>query len=175
MLDKFLWSKTKADIIKYLFFCREWISIRALENDLPWSFPAIKKQIDSLEKSKVILIDKNWSSWSIKLSPNSKKIISELIFFYLKMDIESLLKKYENFIYRFFYWKLFGNDIENDVDLVIIYADKKDDIKKSIKFDLDKIFSNYFVKVVNITFMYKDEFEHRLRFSDKFVLRLINS
>ncbi len=175
MLDKFVGSKTKADILKYLFFCREWVSIRALENDLDWSFPAIKKQIESLEKSKIVLIDKKWSSRSINISPDSKQIISDLIFFYLKSDIEKVLSLYNDFVYKFFYGKLFWKEIDIDVDLVIVYSKKDEKLKIDIKKKLDEIFAEYFIKIVNITFMYKDEFEYRLKFSDKFVLKLINN
>jgi len=50
-IEKLLWSKTKTDILKYLIFKQEGISLRALENVLKRSFPAIKKQVDILEES----------------------------------------------------------------------------------------------------------------------------
>ncbi len=50
-LDLFFGNKTKADILKYLFFKEDKISARELENKLDQSFPAIKKQIDNLEKA----------------------------------------------------------------------------------------------------------------------------
>jgi predicted transcriptional regulator len=62
-LEKFLGSKTKTDILKYLIFKEEGISLRALENVLKWSFPAIKKQVDILEDSGVVFIDKNTNGW----------------------------------------------------------------------------------------------------------------
>ncbi|MBP6911571.1 hypothetical protein KBC03_08475, partial [Patescibacteria group bacterium] len=63
-LDKFLGSKTKVDILKYLIFRRQGISIRALEHEIPWTFPAIKKQVDSLEESDIVDIDKEGNKWS---------------------------------------------------------------------------------------------------------------
>jgi hypothetical protein len=55
--------------LKYLVFCRQGISIRALEHVIPWTFPAIKKQVDSLEESEVVLIDKDASKWAITMHP----------------------------------------------------------------------------------------------------------
>ena len=40
-------SKTKSDILKYLIFRRQGVSMRALEAEIGWTFPAIKKQVDS--------------------------------------------------------------------------------------------------------------------------------
>ena len=68
-LDKFLGSKTKVDILKYLIFRRQGISIRALEHEIPWTFPAIKKQVDSLEESEIVDIDKEGNKWSIVIRP----------------------------------------------------------------------------------------------------------
>ena len=48
-LDKLFGSKAKADILKYLVFRRQGISMRAFESELEWSFPAIKKQISQLD------------------------------------------------------------------------------------------------------------------------------
>ncbi|MDR0282811.1 MAG: hypothetical protein LBI53_06075 [Candidatus Peribacteria bacterium] len=50
-LEKLFGSKTKVDILKYLLFRRQGISMRALESELERTFPAIKKQVDSLEES----------------------------------------------------------------------------------------------------------------------------
>ena len=69
-LDKFLGSKTKVDILKYLIFRRQGISIRALEHEIPWTFPAIKKQVDSLEESEIVDIDKEGNKWSIVIRPS---------------------------------------------------------------------------------------------------------
>ena len=48
-LEKLFGSRTKSDILKYLVFRRQGISVRAFESELTRSFPAIKKQIDALE------------------------------------------------------------------------------------------------------------------------------
>jgi hypothetical protein len=57
-LEKLFGSKTKVDILKYLLFRRQGVSMRALEAELSWTFPAIKKQIDSLNEAEVIDVDK---------------------------------------------------------------------------------------------------------------------
>jgi predicted ArsR family transcriptional regulator len=67
-LDKLFGSKTKADILKYLVFRRQGISVRAFESELTWSFPAIKKQIDSLEEAGVVTVKKTSSKRSIYLT-----------------------------------------------------------------------------------------------------------
>ena len=72
-LEKLFWSKTKVDILKYLVFRRQWISMRALESEIWWTFPAIKKQVDSLEESWVLDIQKEI------LKKNIKKILIQNI------------------------------------------------------------------------------------------------
>jgi predicted transcriptional regulator len=57
-LEKLFGSKTKVDILKYLLFKRQGISMRALESELSWTFPAIKKQVDSLKIAGIIDINK---------------------------------------------------------------------------------------------------------------------
>jgi len=57
-LEKLFGSKTKVDILKYLLFRRQGVSMRALEAELNRTFPAIKKQIDSLNEAEVIDVDK---------------------------------------------------------------------------------------------------------------------
>lgn len=43
--------------------------MRALETDLSWTFPAIKKQIDSLNEADILITDKTQQKRSIELSP----------------------------------------------------------------------------------------------------------
>lgn len=57
-LEKLFGSKTKVDILKYLLFRRQGISMRALESELEWTFPAIKKQVDALEDAGVVDVNK---------------------------------------------------------------------------------------------------------------------
>jgi len=57
-LEKLFGSKTKVDILKYLLFRRQGVSMRALEAELGRTFPSIKKQVDSLEECGVLHIEK---------------------------------------------------------------------------------------------------------------------
>lgn len=57
-LEKLFGSKTKVDILKYLLFRRQGVSMRALESEIQRTFPAIKKQVDSLLEAQVININK---------------------------------------------------------------------------------------------------------------------
>jgi len=60
-LEKLFGSKTKVDILKYLLFRRQGVSMRALESELERTFPAIKKQVDSLEESGILAVNKEGS------------------------------------------------------------------------------------------------------------------
>ncbi len=172
-LDKFLGSKVKADILKFLYFSEEGISLRNLESKLWWSFPAIKKQIDILEQCNIIYVDKKNNAWCIYLNSQFKNIVKDILVKYLNFEFDNILKyKYGSFIYKYIYGDLFGNKI--GIDLVIIYLKKDDKIVKSLKKDIDNIISKYFIKVLNVTFFNKSEFENRYRLWDKFVLKLVN-
>lgn len=87
-LDKFLGSKTKVDILKYLVFRRQGISIRALEHEIPWTFPAIKKQVDSLEESDIVDIDKEGNKRSIVIRPSVTEYIKGLLLYCLGEDLK---------------------------------------------------------------------------------------
>ena len=77
-LEKLFGSKTKVDIIKYLLFRRQGVSMRALESELTRTFPAIKKQIDSLKEANVIDIDKNASKRAIRLKETAHPHIQNI-------------------------------------------------------------------------------------------------
>ena len=68
-LEKLFGSKTKVDILKYLLFRRQGISMRALESEIERTFPAIKKQVDSLDKAKVINVNKDNQGRAISIKP----------------------------------------------------------------------------------------------------------
>jgi len=78
-LEKLFGSKTKSDILKYLVFRRQGVSIRALESELGWTFPGIKKQIDSLEEAEVLVIDKTPEKRSIRIADGIYEEIRKLI------------------------------------------------------------------------------------------------
>lgn len=172
-LEKLLWSCTKVDILKYLVFKRQWISIRALENELEWSFPAIKKQVDLLLEAWVIKIDKTNSKWAIYFDDSIFQLVKKVFLFSLEQDIKSLFDTYETCIDKYFLWKLFGNSI--DIDLIIIYNSLERPLIEKIKEEISEIFKWYFIDMVNVVFMSNDDFQRRYRLADKFVLNLMRA
>ena len=73
-------SKAKVDILKYLVFKKEGVSMRQLETVLRWSFPAIKKQVDILSRGNILDIEKKGNKWQIYIKENIKGIMKELLF-----------------------------------------------------------------------------------------------
>jgi len=170
-MEKLFGSKAKVDILKYLLFKRQWISMRALEWDLERTFPAIKKQIDSLLIAWVLDIDKSKLKWSITLNEWFSRYIKGVFMYALVKDIQNLTQQIPWLIHQHFFWKTFGWNL--DMDVVLIYdADKKkkiDWLKKS----LSDIFKNYFIDQVALTTMSHTEREQRYRLADKFVLTIL--
>lgn len=172
-LDKFLGSKTKVDILKYLIFRRQGISIRALEHEIPWTFPAIKKQVDSLEESEIVDIDKEGNKWSIVIRPSVMDNIKSMLLYCLGNDLKALFTKYEYIIDTYYLWKIFGNAME--LDMVIIYKNCEKALLDVVKDDISNVFRNYFIETAQISFMSLDEFQRRYRLADKFVLNLMRT
>ena len=172
-LDKFLGSKTKVDILKYLLFRRQGVSIRALEHEIPWTFPAIKKQVDSLEESEVILIDKDASKRSITMNPPIAQYMKSLFLYTLERNLFTLFDKYTYMVDQYFLWRIFWKDME--LDLVLIYKNCEKPILDSIKEEITLLFRDYFIETAQVTFMSLEEFQRRYRLADKFVLQLMRS
>ena len=172
-LEKLFGSKTKVDILKYLLFRRQWVSMRALESELEWTFPAIKKQIDSLESANIIEIDKNSTGWSIILKEEVSQLLKELLYFGLKSELVSLFSTYECMIEKYFFGKCFG--INLDMDLVVIYKNLEKPQIDKIKESISEIFRWYFIEIVNVVFMSLDEWNKRYRLADRFVLDIMRT
>ncbi len=172
-LDKFLWSKAKTDILKYLFFKRQWVSLRALENELDWTFPAIKKQTDMLLQSNILRVDKENNKWSIFISDQALDLVKKILYFSLESEIGSLFSKYDTVIENYFLWKVFWKDI--DSDLVIIYRHIWEEHLEVIKDKIGLIFRDYFLEKVRMTSFSSEDFSRRYRLADKFVLNLISA
>ncbi len=102
-LEKLFGSKTKVDILKYLLFRREGVSMRALENDIDWTFPAIKKQIDSLEEAEVITIEKSGNSWSIRMNKEFSEPLKTILLLNIKHELVSMFKQYDDQITHYFF------------------------------------------------------------------------
>ena len=88
--------------MKYLLFRRQGISIRALEHEIPWTFPAIKKQVDSLDESEIVLIDKDASKWSITIKPDIAHHMKALFLYTLETDLSALFEPFTYMIDQYF-------------------------------------------------------------------------
>ncbi len=172
-LEKLFGSKTKIDILKYLLFKRQWISMRALENELDWTFPAIKKQVDSLNLAKVIDINKEWTGRSITLQPEIEWLMKDLFYYGLKWSLVELFTTYEVMIEKYFFGKSFW--INLDMDLVVIYKNLEKPQIEKIKESINDIFNWYFIGVVSVVFMSIDEWDKRYRLADRFVLDIMRT
>lgn len=172
-LEKLFWSRTKTDILKYLVFRRQWISVRAFETELTWSFPAIKKQIDQLEEAWVIDVAKDNNRRSIYLVKWIDDYIKNIFLYTLKFDLKAYFEGLNKDIDKYFLWKLFGNDF--DMDLVIVHEAKAKEKIPEIKDQINRIFEKYLILTVNVVFMSATEFQKRNRLADKFVLSLMAS
>ena len=172
-LDKLVWSKAKADILKYLVFRRQWISIRAFESELERSFPAIKKQIDQLEDAWVVAIDKDQSKWSIYLTPWLGQHIRDLLLYMIHKDLEEYLQEHAFMIKKRYFGQLFGASVE--VDLVLIYHATAVEYLWKIKEDIDRLLDSYLVRSDQnkLVMLSVSEFDKRYRLADKFVLQLM--
>ncbi len=174
-LERLFWSKAKIDILKYLIFKRQWISMRALENELEWTFPAIKKQIDSLNESGILFIDKNSSKRSIRIKEEIFPYIKNIILFSLELDIKKIFDDNKDIIEDFYLWKVFWINIE--MDIIILYGNIKNDSEKlsAIKENINKIFNKYFIWTVTIVSMSYSERQKRYKLADRFVLNIIKN
>ncbi|MDD3262982.1 MAG: hypothetical protein PHR61_03985 [Candidatus Absconditabacteria bacterium] len=172
-LEKLFGSKTKVDILKYLLFRRQGISMRALESELEWTFPAIKKQVDSLEEACVIDVNKEGQGRSISLKPDFFDKIRDIFFFGLKQELIELFKTYDVMIEKYYFGKRFGLDL--DMDLVVIYKNVEKPQIDKIKDEINTIFRQYFIEIVYVVFMSSEEREKRYRLADRFVLQIMRS
>ena len=157
-LEKLFWSKTKVDILKYLVFRRQWISMRALESEIWWTFPAIKKQIDSLDESWILDVQKENSGFSISIKAE---------YFWLT----ELFETYSVMINKHFLGKIFG--VPLDMDIIIIYQHMEKPQIDELKKWISELFREFFIENASIVFMSSEEREKRYRLADKFVLQVI--
>ncbi len=182
-LEKLFWSKTKSDILKYLVFRRQGVSIRALESELWWTFPGIKKQIDSLEEAEVLHIDKTPEKWSISIMDDVYDEMRKLIVCSLKHDTIKILK-WSDIIWKYYFGKIF--DMPIDVDLVILYEPKSWDTKvideewehtilEKLKKMITNVFKSHMIDPAYLVFMTTEEFDKRTKMADKFALQIIRS
>ncbi|MFZ2150494.1 MAG: hypothetical protein WAZ12_02345 [Candidatus Absconditicoccaceae bacterium] len=170
-LEKLFGSRTKVDILKYLLFRRQGVSMRALETELEWTFPAIKKQIDSLNEAKVINVNKEGQGWSISIKEAFHDNIRNIFFAGLKQEIIELFESYEIMISKYYFGKRFGVNLE--MDLVVIYKNLEKPQIEQIKDAINEIFRTYFIETVSVVFMSAEEWDKRYRLADRFVLQIL--
>ena len=170
-LEKLFWSKTKVDILKYLVFRRQWVSMRALESEIWWTFPAIKKQVDSLEESWVLDIQKENSGFSISIKKEYFDLFKQIFYTALKANLTNLFYEYSIMIDKYFLWKSFWVPLDMDIIIIYHHMDKPQiDILKSWISDL---FREFFIENASVVFMSTEEREKRYRLADKFVLQVM--
>jgi hypothetical protein len=145
--------------------------MRALESELDWTFPAIKKQVDALNKANLLQVDKSSQSRSITLSEAIKEMLREVFLYALKHDIAQLMEQYDMMIDTYYHGQLFGNQIEPD--LVVIYRAGDTAQVDQIKQDIALVCRQYFIDNVLMTFMSAGEREKRYRLADRFVLSIM--
>ena len=172
-LEKLFGSKTKVDILKYLLFKRQGVSMRALESEISWTFPAIKKQVDSLDQSYVIDVNKENQWRAISIKPEFHDTLKNVFYFWLKNDITTLFNTYEVMIDQYYFGKRFNIDLE--MDLVVIYKNCEKPQIDMIKENINEIFRRYFIEIVSVVFMSLEEWQKRDRLADRFVIQIKKS
>jgi hypothetical protein len=170
-LDALFGSKTKLDILQFLVFRRQGISMRAFDHELEFSFPAIKKQIDQMEEGGILDVEKDTGKYAISLNPGLYPFLKSLFLHALKGDLKSYFSSQDFLIKKYFRGKLFGNEFEQD--LVLIYTPGFEEHTDQIKRDLNDLFRSFMIVHVNVVFMSESEFDKRYRLADKFVLSLM--
>ncbi len=172
-LEKLFWSRTKTDILKFLVFRRQGVSVRAFETELTWSFPAIKKQVDQLEEAGVIKVDKNNNKRSIYLKEWIDEYIRQIFLYTLRSDLDDYFQTLRKHVDKYYLGDMFG--YEFDMDIVIIHEATGKELTPDIKNQVTHIFANYHTDTVKLVFMSLDEFNKRVRLTDKFVLGMMTN
>jgi len=172
-LEKLFGSKTRFDILKYLIFKRHWVSMRALETDLEWTFPAIKKQIDLLWSANILSINKENTKRSIQVDVWILKYLKSIFIYSLARDIKELFDQNKDIVNQYFFGEIFWIDL--DMDFIVVYQDDQKENTNTLKIQISKIFKNYYIDPVRATFMSHKERDQRYRLSDKFVLNVLKN
>ena len=145
--------------------------MRALETDLWWTFPAIKKQVDVLEEAQLISILKESTGWSISLRKEFSSLLKELFFLALKQQLIDKFQEQGERILQYFWGDKFGKPI--GMDIILIYDEEKKWNIDALKAAISEIFREYRIESVSVVFMGVDEREKRYRLADRFVLQVM--
>jgi len=173
-LDLFLGNKTKVDILRYLLYKEDKISARELESHLDQSFPAIKKQIDNLEKAGIIQKNKRGNRWQLEIKEDVKGFIENIFIFHIKSKIKEIHYQNSMFLNKYFLVDFFNKNPELPkigVDLVFIHKEIEEPFLLDIKKQISDFLDSYFLDL-KISFMNEKDYEKRLKFADKFVIKL---
>ena len=68
--------------------------MRALENQLEWSFPAVKKQVDLLESVDILAIEKDNNKRSIAITERAQPFLKHVFIDMLLIDVKEYLNKF---------------------------------------------------------------------------------
>lgn len=170
-LEKLFGSKTKIDILKYLIFRRQGVSMRALETEIWWTFPAIKKQVDGLAEAEIIEVMKDPSGRSITLRSDFLPLLKEIFFLGLKNELEKAFLSYEGKVMQWFRGDRFGKMI--GMDVILLYEGLQKEDLDQIKSRMNEAFREYRIETASVVFMSKEERERRYRLADRFVLQVM--
>lgn len=147
--------------------------MRALEWEMERTFPAIKKQVDSLNSAWILDVNTDWNGWAITIKPAVYDMLKQIFNYAFKSDLISLFSTYESMIDKYFFWKSFWIDL--DMDLVILYKNVEKEQTLKIREDIWNIFKEYFIETGNVVFMSLEEREKRYRYADRFVLDIMRT
>ena len=170
-LEKLFGSKAKVDILKYLIFRRQGVSMRALETELWWTFPAIKKQVDGLNEAGILEVDKENTWRAITIKPTLLPFFKELFFESLRQSLLSLFEQHQNQIAQYFWWDKFWKPI--GIDLILIYDQLQKEEIDTLKHNISEIFREFWIESASIVFMSSEERDKRYRLADRFVLQVM--
>lgn len=172
-ITKLFGSKTRTDIIKYLIFRRQGVSMRTLEAEIWWTFPVIKKQVEGLDEAWIINVQraKEWAAWSISLEEEFSTALKEVFFFALKSELKEVFAKQEGKVVMRYWGELFGKSIGTDIVMIYENLEKKE--LERIKDEMNWVWAGYWIENVSVVFMSKHEWDSRHRLADKFVLRVL--
>jgi len=146
--------------------------MRALETELSRTFPAIKKQIDTLNEANIISVDKNDTKRAIRIHEDCLDNIKVFFLQNLQHELKQLFENNKNIIEKYYRWNRFWNNL--DMDLIVLHCEDNNEIDK-IKEKINDIFTNYFIDIVSVVFMSSSERDKRYRLADRFVLNIMKN
>lgn len=171
-LTKLFGSKTRTDVMKYLLFRKQGVSMRALEAEIGRTFPVIKTQVEALEAAGIMRLVKD-KSWELYLTDEIIPALHELFHAALKSEILEVFNNHPGQIAQQFWGTMFGKDIWSD--LVILHNSSEKKELDTIKNEMNEIFSSYRIESASVVFMSKNERDRRYRLADKFALKVLTA